>query len=68
MAHAIRRPNDIATFGWPEDLVITDADRANLEASDAATDKMSAGHYAGLSNEQRSAFAAGIDAMSDILL
>jgi hypothetical protein len=68
VAHAIRRPNDIGTFGWPEDLVITDADRSNLEAADVTTDKMSAGHYGGLSDEQRAAFAAGISAMNDILL
>ena len=24
VAHAIRRPNDVVTFGWPEDLAITD--------------------------------------------
>ena len=68
VAHAIRRPNDIVTFGWPEDLAITDDDRTNLQAADVATDKMSAAHYASLSDEQRAAFAAGIDAMGDILL
>ena len=68
VAHAIRRPNDIGTFGWPDDLMITDDDRLNLVAADAATDKLSAGHYAGLSDEQRSAFVTGIDAMGDILL
>lgn len=68
VAHAIRRPNDIATFGWPEDLAITDDDRANLQAADATTNAMSAGHYASLSDEQRAAFVAGIDAMADILL
>lgn len=68
VAHAIRRPNDIGTFGWPEDLAVTDADRTNLEAADAATDKMSASHYASLSDDQRSAFVAGIDAMAEALL
>jgi len=68
VAHAIRRPNDIGTFGWPEDLEITDADRRNLEAADATTDVMSAAHYASLTNDQRSAFATGVDAMAEVLL
>ena len=68
VAHAIRRPNDIGTFGWPEDLVITAEDRSNLEAADITTDKMSAGHYASLSDQQRSDFVAGVQAMADILL
>ena len=68
VAHAIRRPNDIGTFGWPEDLVITAEDRSNLEAADITTDKMSAGHYASLSDQQRSDFVAGVEAMADILL
>ena len=64
VAHAIRRPNDIVTFGWPEDIEITDADRTALAAVDETTDMMSAGHYASLSDEQRAAFVAGIDAMA----
>lgn len=68
VAHAIRRPNDIATFGWPEDLEITDEDRANLQAADAATDAMSALHYSSLTDQQRADFAAGVDAIGNVLL
>ena len=64
VAHAIRRPNDIVTFGWPEDIEITDADRTALAEVDETTDMMSAGHYASLSDDQRAAFVAGIDAMA----
>lgn len=67
VAHAIRRPNDIATFGWPEDIAVTDADRANLEAADATTDAMAASHYASLTDAQRAAFAAGIDNIASAL-
>lgn len=67
VAHAIRRPNDIETFGWPADLVVTDADRRNLEAADVTTDAMSALHYSSLSDEQRAAFAAGADAIAAAL-
>lgn len=68
VAHAIRRPDDVATFGWPEDLAITDEDRAKLTEVDATTDALSASHYASLSDEQRNAFAAGISAISAVLL
>lgn len=68
VAHAIRRPNDIETFGWPADIEITDADRTRLDAVDAQTDEISASHYASLSADQRAAFAAGVDAMAAVLL
>lgn len=64
VAHAIRRPDDVATFGWPEDIEITDADRAKLETVDEQTDAMSASHYASLSDEQRAAFVAGVEAIA----
>jgi len=64
VAHAIRRPNDIATFGWPEDIAITDDDRANLATVDVQTDAVSASHYASLTDDQRAAFVAGVDAIA----
>ena len=64
VAHAIRRPNDIETFGWPADIEITDADRERLAEVDIATDALSASHYASLSDEQRAAFAAGVSAIA----
>lgn len=67
VAHAIRRPDDIETFGWPADLEITDEDRAKLAAVDERTDAISASHYASLSDEQRSAFAAGVEAIAAAL-
>lgn len=68
VAHAIRRPNDVTTFGWPEDLAIADDDHANLATADEMTNAMSASHYASLTDEQRTAFAAGIDAMAEAML
>jgi len=68
VAHAIRRPADLELFGWSAEVDVTDDDRANLAAADTATDAMSASHYASLSDAQRTAFTAGIDAMAEILL
>ena len=68
IAHAIRRPNDLAAFGWPEDVSVTDNDRARLDAVDVETDAMSAQHYSSLSDEQRDAFVAGVNAIAEVLL
>ena len=67
VAHAIRRPNDIETFGWPADIEITDNDRTKLEEVDVRTDALSASHYSSLSDDQRAAFAAGVDAIAEAL-
>jgi len=68
VAHAIRRENDIETFGWREPPVVTEADREALRAADVTTDAMSASHYASLTDEQRIAFTAGVEAMAEVLL
>lgn len=67
VAHAIRRPNDIETFGWPADIEITDDDHQRLAAVDVRTDALSASHYATLTNDQRSAFVAGVDAIAEAI-
>jgi len=68
VAHAIRRPDDLATFGWPEDVTVTDKDRARLDEVDVQTDAMSAQHYSSLSDDQRAAFVAGVNAIAEALL
>ncbi len=67
VAHAIRRPGDVETFGWPADIEITDADRTKLAAVDVQTDALSASHYSSLSDEQRDAFVAGVNAITAAL-
>lgn len=64
LAHAIRRPEDAAGFGWDELPSPTDADRETLSSIDAMTDKLMAGHYGALSAEQIDALAAGADALA----
>lgn len=65
VAHAIRRPNDVETFGWPADIAITDADRSTLAEVDVQTDALSVAHYSSLSSEQCQAFADGVAAMQE---
>lgn len=62
-AHAIRRPNDVTTFGWPEDLVVPDGAAEKLAAADAATNVVNAQTYGVLTDDQRRAFVDGVAAI-----
>ena len=62
-AHAIRRPNDLQTFGWGEDLVVPDDAAAKLAAADAATDAVTADMYRVLTDQQRQDFVDGVAAI-----
>ncbi len=63
VAHAIKRPNDVATFGWDPAPDITDADRANLDAAEALTDRLIIGAYESLNDGAKAALLAGTKAM-----
>lgn len=52
IAHAIRRPNDLATFGWTNAPAPSDADREMLAAIDVATRNTMERHYSCLSADQ----------------
>lgn len=62
VAHALRRPGDIETFGWSADMEIPEGSSDLLAAIDEATDRLMASAYGTLSNEQRQAFADGVAA------
>ncbi len=59
VAHAIRRPNDTASFGWDPAPAITVADRDLLAQADQRTDELLVPAVASLTEEQSSAFVAG---------
>ena len=40
IAHQIRRPDDVALFGWPEPIQPSDADRAKWDAAEALTNRL----------------------------
>jgi len=64
VAHVIKRPNDVATFGWPEDAHIpTDDDRARLDRAEQITDEILEPAFAVLDDAQAAALVAGTDAM-----
>ncbi len=60
IAHAIRRPGDLETFGWREGEVPTptEEDRRLLSAADEATDRVVSARYEALDDHQREALLA----------
>ncbi len=50
VAHAVKRPGDVKSFGWSDaDSEVTESDRLGLATAVALTDRMMAAHYAALS-------------------
>ena len=67
VAHAIKRPNDVTTFGYAEAPAITDADRASHQAAEAMTDEMVLPAYAAVDEAGAAALLAGLEAMEAAL-
>jgi len=67
VAHAIKRPDDVAMFGYEVPPVVTDADRAALERAETVTDDILASAYGALSDSQAEALVGGTDAMHSAL-
>jgi hypothetical protein len=63
VAHAIKRPDDVATFGYDEPPTVTDADRAKHQRAEDVTDDVLEPAYSALSEAQATAFVAGVEAM-----
>lgn len=64
VAHQIKRPNDVQSFGWPEDIAApTDEQRAALDRAEQITNDMLAPAFAVLDDAGAEALIAGIDAM-----
>lgn len=63
VAHAIKRPDDVAMFGYQEPPVITDADRAAHQRAEDVTDDILLPAFSVLTAAQADALIAGTDAM-----
>jgi hypothetical protein len=61
VAHAIRRPGDVATFGWEPAPEVSDDDRARLAIADELTDRLLVPSIESLSDAQRDAFVTGVE-------
>jgi len=66
VAHAIRRPNDQALFGYGEDALpdVTDADRTKWDRAESLTDEVLAPAYGALRDAQAKSLIAGTTAMA----
>lgn len=67
VAHAIKRPDETATFGWDPAPTIGADDPAACEAAEALTDQLLVPSYVGLSDDQRAALLAGTEAIGNAL-
>jgi hypothetical protein len=60
-AHAIRRPGDVASFGWDPAPEISDHDHALLDAADELTDRLLVPSIASLTDAQAAAFVDAVE-------
>ena len=69
VAHAIKRPGDVQTFGWAEGEIAepTDEDQAKWDRAEALTDELLRPAYAALNDVQATALIAGTIAMAGAL-
>ncbi|PON15385.1 hypothetical protein C2W62_24105 [Candidatus Entotheonella serta] len=67
VAHAIKRPDDVATFGWDPAPEVTEADRTNLDVAEALTDRLLIRAYESLDDEAKAALLAGTKAIGTAL-
>ncbi len=66
-AHRVRRPDDVAMFGWTDDVTVTDNDRALWETAEALTDDLLVGVYDVLDDAEAVALADGVAAIEAAL-
>ena len=67
IAHQIRRPDDVALFGWREPAEYTDADRAKWEAAEALTNELLAPSFAVLDADGERALLNDAQAIHEAL-
>ena len=61
MAHVIKRPDMIKSFGWGEDPIpATDAQQAQLQAAEHLTDQMVAPSFSAIPADQEAAFVQAL--------
>ena len=61
VAHTIRRPDDVTSFGWESAPDISDDDRSRLDVADELTDRLLVPSIEALTEAQRDAFVTGIE-------
>ncbi len=65
VAHAIKRPDDVAAFGYGDAVpTVTDADRVAWQRAEDMTDELMMQSFASLTEAQSDALVAGTEAMA----
>ena len=67
VAHAVKRPGDVAMFGYDEAPEVTDDDRANWHRAEELTDTLLTPAYASLRDDQAIALVNGTATMAHAL-
>jgi hypothetical protein len=67
VAHAVRRPSDVAMFGYDEPPEVTDDDRARWHRAEELTDELLSPAYTALTDEQATALVNGTAQMAHAL-
>ncbi len=67
VAHAVKRPGDVAMFGYDEIPEVTDEDRANWHRAEELTDELLAPAYGSLTEHQANALVNGTAMMAHAL-
>jgi len=67
VAHAVKRPGDVAMFGYDEPPEVTDQDRAHWHRAEQLTDELLTPAYASLSDAQATALVNGTAMMAHAL-
>lgn len=67
VAHAIRRPEMLQSFGYQESPTITDEDRSKLDTADELTDRLLVPAYEPLSDSHGEALVSGARSMAAAL-
>ena len=67
VAHAVKRPGDVAMFGYDEVPEVSDEDRANWHRAENLTDELLTPAYSSLSDAQATALVNGVAMMAHAL-
>ena len=67
IAHRVRRPDDVAMFGWPEGVVVTDDHQSRWQAAENLTDEMLVPAWSSLSEAEGQTIIDTVSAMQTVL-
>ncbi len=67
MAHRVKRPGDVETFGWAAGVEPSDEDRAKWDAAEALTDELLCSPWSVLDDAEADAVVSAVDAIGAAL-